>query len=64
MTARMMFSHDDYTVVWICALPLEMTAAKTMLYKLHPPLSQPKSDHNAYTFGSVRGQNIVVACLP
>ncbi|KGO41142.1 Tetratricopeptide-like helical [Penicillium expansum] len=60
----MIFSHDDYTVAWICALPLEMTAAKTMLDKLHHPLSQPKSDHNAYTFGSVSGHNIVVACLP
>ncbi|KAJ6125828.1 Tetratricopeptide-like helical [Penicillium samsonianum] len=60
----MIFSHEDYTVAWICALPLEMTAAKTMLDKLHSQLSQPKSDHNAYTFGSVSGHNIVVACLP
>ncbi|KAL3472077.1 TPR-like protein [Aspergillus californicus] len=60
----MRFSHDDYTVAWICALPLEMTAAKTMLDKLHHQLSQPKSDHNAYTFGSISGHNIVVACLP
>jgi nucleoside phosphorylase/tetratricopeptide (TPR) repeat protein len=64
MTARMAFIHDDYTVAWICALPLEMTAAKTMLDKLHPQLTQPKSDHNAYTLGSVSGHNIVVACLP
>ncbi|OQE40897.1 hypothetical protein PENCOP_c005G06057 [Penicillium coprophilum] len=60
----MIYSHDDYKVAWICALPLEMTAAKTMLEKLHHPLSQPKSDHNAYTFGSVGGHNIVIACLP
>ncbi|KAF3385089.1 Nephrocystin-3 [Penicillium rolfsii] len=60
----MEFTHDDYTVAWICALPLEMTAAKTMLDKLHPRLSQPKSDHNAYTLGSISGHNIVVACLP
>lgn len=64
MTARMIFSHDDYTVAWICALPLEMTAAKTMLDKLHHPLSQSKSDHNAYTLGSVCGHNVVIACLP
>ncbi|KAL4938312.1 hypothetical protein BDV06DRAFT_215198 [Aspergillus oleicola] len=57
-------SNFDYTVAWICALPLEMTAAKTMLDKHHGQLSQPKSDHNAYTFGSVSGHNIVVACLP
>lgn len=59
-----MLSHDDYTVAWICALPLELTAARTMLHKLHDQLSQPKSDHNAYTFGSISGHNIVVACLP
>jgi hypothetical protein len=38
MPARMRFSHDDYTVAWICALPLEMTAAKTILNKLHHQL--------------------------
>ncbi|CAG7917498.1 unnamed protein product [Penicillium olsonii] len=59
-----MFSHNDYTVAWICALPLEMTAAKTMLDTLHDRLSQPTSDHNTYTLGSVGGHNLVVACLP
>ncbi|KAJ5633204.1 Tetratricopeptide-like helical [Penicillium lividum] len=60
----MPFTHHDYTVAWICALPLEMTAAKTMLNNIHCLLSQPKSDHNAYTFGSVNGHNVVIACLP
>ena len=64
MTERTMFSHNDYEVAWICALPLEMTAAKTMLDTLHDRLSQPTSDHNTYTLGSVGGHNIVVACLP
>jgi nucleoside phosphorylase len=64
MVARMTFTHGDYTVAWICALPLEMTAAKTMLDKPHPQLSQPETDHNAYTLGSVCGHNVVVACLP
>ncbi|KAJ5157686.1 Tetratricopeptide-like helical [Penicillium canariense] len=60
----MSFTHGDYTVAWICALPLEMTAAKMMLDTVHPILSQSKSDHNAYTLGSVCGHNVVVACLP
>ncbi|KAF7155562.1 hypothetical protein CNMCM6106_004708 [Aspergillus hiratsukae] len=60
----MSFKHDDYTVAWICALPLEMAAAKTMLDKVHPSLLQPETDHNAYTLGSVIGHNVVVACLP
>lgn len=61
---KMGFTYDDYTVAWVCALPLEMTAAKLMLDKVHPSLSQPKTDHNVYTLGSVSGHNVVVACLP
>ncbi|PLB41701.1 Pfs, NB-ARC and TPR domain protein [Aspergillus candidus] len=57
-------SHDDYMIAWICALPLEMAAAKVMLDETHPPLPQPRSDENAYTLGSISGHHIVVACLP
>ncbi|KAL2802411.1 nucleoside phosphorylase domain-containing protein [Aspergillus granulosus] len=60
----MAFTWDDYTVAWICALPLEMTAAKAILDTLHPPQPQSQSDHNVYTLGSVGGNNIVIACLP
>jgi nucleoside phosphorylase len=59
-------SHDDYTVAWICALPLEMATAKAMLDEIHgrPSQPQPSSDQNAYTLGRVHGHNVVVACLP
>ncbi|KAL4871340.1 hypothetical protein BDV12DRAFT_206512 [Aspergillus spectabilis] len=60
----MAFRHDDYTVAWICALPLEMAAAKIMLDKTHPTLPQPETDHNAYRLGNVGSHNVVVACLP
>ncbi|KAB8253910.1 hypothetical protein BDV32DRAFT_143349 [Aspergillus pseudonomiae] len=60
----MVFTRDDYTVAWICALPLEMAAAKAMLDKVHPPLPQPKTDHNVYTLGRVSSHNVVVAPLP
>ncbi|KAK6811373.1 hypothetical protein RU639_012792 [Aspergillus parasiticus] len=60
----MVFTRDDYTVAWVCALPLELAAAKAMLDKEHPPLPQPESDHNVYTLGSVSGHNVVVAPLP
>ncbi|KAJ5728976.1 Pfs NACHT and Ankyrin domain protein [Penicillium malachiteum] len=60
----MIFTHDDYTIAWICALPLEMAAAKAMLDRTHPSLHQPKTDDNSYTLGSIHGHNIVVACLP
>ncbi|KAF4152330.1 hypothetical protein CNMCM6069_002267 [Aspergillus lentulus] len=60
----MSIKHGDYTVAWICALPLEMTAAKAMLDRVHPSLPQPETDHNVYTLGNVSGHNVVVACLP
>ncbi|KAE8357567.1 hypothetical protein BDV27DRAFT_164399 [Aspergillus caelatus] len=60
----MVFTHDDYTVAWICALPLEMAAAKVMLDEVHPPLPQPETDHNVYTLGRVSSHNVVIACLP
>lgn len=60
----MAFTHDDYTVAWICALPLEMAAAKLMLERVHPALYQPQTDHNAYTLGSVSGHHVAIACLP
>ncbi|KAL4935809.1 hypothetical protein BDV06DRAFT_233938 [Aspergillus oleicola] len=60
----MTFTHASYTVAWICALPVELAAAKVFLDEVHPRLTQPESDHNVYTLGSVSGHNIVVACLP
>ena len=59
-----MLSHEDYTVGWVCALPLEMTAAKAMLDETHSNLSQPATDHNAYTLGKISGHNVVITCLP
>ncbi len=57
-------SHDAYSIAWICALPLEMAAAKLMLDEIHGSLAQPSTDHNCYTLGSIHGHNIVIACLP
>jgi hypothetical protein len=54
------FSHHDYTIGWICALPLEMAAAKAILDEIHTNLEKQPNDHNTYT----SEHNIVVACLP
>ncbi|KAI0450324.1 ankyrin repeat protein [Xylaria acuta] len=61
-----MASRDDYTVGWICALPLEMAAAKAMLDRIYPdlPTDPNMNDTNAYILGSLNGHNVVVACLP
>ncbi|KAK6541065.1 hypothetical protein TWF694_008442 [Orbilia ellipsospora] len=55
--------REDYTIGWICALPLERSAAVAVLDKQHPPLPQDKEDNNAYTFGEIGDYNIVIACL-
>jgi len=51
-------------VGWICALPIELAAAKAMLDERHRPLPQMANDSNAYEYGSMYGHNIVMACLP
>ncbi|KAH7240200.1 nucleoside phosphorylase domain-containing protein [Fusarium redolens] len=58
------FTHNDYTVGWVCALPKELTAATAMLDQQHPSLLKPRNDSNAYTLGSIGPHNIVITCLP
>lgn len=41
-----------------------MAAAKAMLDKIHPGLSQPLHNHNTYTIGEIYGHNVVIAFLP
>ncbi|PNP46436.1 hypothetical protein THARTR1_10758 [Trichoderma harzianum] len=56
--------HCDYTVGWVCALPIEMAAAKAMLDSIHIPLPRREGDSNTYTFGRIAEHNVVIACLP
>lgn len=60
----MNLTYSDYTIGWICALPLEMTAAKAALDDLHPRLPASPNDHNIYTLGAIQGHNVAIACLP
>jgi nucleoside phosphorylase len=64
MATKIRLSHDDYTVGWICALPLEMAAAKVMLDEVHEDLPVQRNDHNTYILGRIRNHNTVIACLP
>ncbi|KAF3190614.1 hypothetical protein TWF788_008135 [Orbilia oligospora] len=54
---------DDYTIAWICALDVEVTAAVAILDKQHDPQPQDEADKNAYILGEVGDYNIVIACL-
>lgn len=55
--------HDLYTVGWICALHIEMTAARAMLDEIHEPLPQHTDDSNVYVLGDIKQHNVVIACL-
>ncbi|CVK85104.1 related to ankyrin [Fusarium mangiferae] len=58
------WSHNDYHVGWVCALPTEQTAAIAMLDQRHTNLPKPPNDNNTYTLGAVGKHSVVIACLP
>ena len=59
-------SPQDYTIGWLCALPLtEQLAALMMLDEEHQaPAGKPANDQNAYIYGSIGSHNIVITCMP
>ncbi|GKT58070.1 PFS domain-containing protein [Colletotrichum tofieldiae] len=56
--------HVDYTVGWICALPVELAASQAMLDCTHESLPTKENDDNTYTLGNIGKHNVVMACLP
>ncbi|KAH7325656.1 hypothetical protein B0I35DRAFT_493569 [Stachybotrys elegans] len=56
--------HEDYTIAWICALPLELAASRAMLDEEHRQLPIQTGDDNTYVLGHIDQHNIVMACLP
>ncbi|PYI07298.1 nucleoside phosphorylase [Aspergillus sclerotiicarbonarius CBS 121057] len=60
------FANDEYTIGWICALPIEFAAAKGMMDEEHgePQTPPAGADNNSYFLGSMGKFKIVVACLP
>lgn len=58
-------THEDYTIGWLCALPIELTAAAAMLDQIHPGLPKANAaDSNTYTLGSIGSHNVALAGLP
>jgi len=55
---------EDYTVGWVCALPIELAAAQAMLDEQHHDLPQNSDDANTYTLGRIGDHNVILACLP
>ncbi|EFY98005.1 ankyrin repeat protein [Metarhizium robertsii] len=58
-----MASRDDYSVGWVCALPIEVAAAKATLDRIHGnlPPGPDSDDNNNYILGSLQGHNVVLA---
>jgi nucleoside phosphorylase len=62
---RPTLKYEDYTIGWICALPVETTAAMFMLDKRHSGVFPGvRGDDNNYIPGTVSGHNVVIASLP
>lgn len=62
---RVHLQREDYTVGWICALPIEKAAAIAALDgPQHDPPSIPRDDGNSYTFGRMGIHNVVIASMP
>jgi hypothetical protein len=57
-------THDDYTITWICALPLEAAAAHSILDRTHSPLPIPSTNLNAYQLDKLNGHYIIITSLP
>ncbi len=56
-------NSPDYTLAWICALPLELAAAEAVLDEHHSSPST-RGAQSEYVFGKIAGHNVVVGCLP
>ncbi|KAF2800206.1 purine and uridine phosphorylase [Melanomma pulvis-pyrius CBS 109.77] len=56
--------REDYTVGWVCALPVELAAAQEMLDEEHPDLERDAADENLYALGLFGSHNVAIVCLP
>ncbi|KAK2016450.1 phosphorylase superfamily protein [Colletotrichum eremochloae] len=57
-------SAHEFTIGWVCALPIELAAAAEMMDEEFADLPSCATDSNIYTLGRIGTHNIVAACLP
>ncbi|KAK6525307.1 hypothetical protein TWF694_005452 [Orbilia ellipsospora] len=53
----------EYTIGWLCALPIELAAAQLVLDETHGNLPFDPNDDTHYTLGRIGNHNIVIGCL-
>jgi nucleoside phosphorylase len=56
--------REEYTVGWVCALPVELAAAQEMLDEEHADFERDEHDSNVYSLGCIGEHNVVIVCLP
>jgi nucleoside phosphorylase len=64
MLKRRRIRPEDYTIGWVCALPIELAAVQELLDEKHEKSYRNAGDTNIYTLGRIGEHNVVVACLP
>ncbi|KAJ6264629.1 hypothetical protein Dda_0778 [Drechslerella dactyloides] len=57
-------NKGDYSVGWICAIPVELAAVLAILDEIYPQIDVPDGDTNLYKFGRIGRHNIVISWLP
>ena len=55
--ARRRLRREEYTVGWVCALPIELAAAQEMLDDEHEDLEHDENDNNLYSLGRIGDQS-------
>ncbi|KAK6502297.1 hypothetical protein TWF506_002880 [Arthrobotrys conoides] len=57
--------RDDFTVGWICAIDIELSAVRSVLdEKYETKLPVPEYDKNLYEYGRIGGHKVVITVLP
>lgn len=61
--ALLRLEATEYTIGWVCALPIELAAAQAMLDERH---AEPLNviDPDGFTFGRIGSHNVVLTSLP
>jgi nucleoside phosphorylase len=62
---RPILRYEDYAIAWICALEVELLAARFMLDEKHDGIFPGKlGDSNDYIAGTIGAHNVVLVSLP
>ncbi|EPS39476.1 hypothetical protein H072_6745 [Dactylellina haptotyla CBS 200.50] len=51
----------DYSIGWVCALPIELAAALAILDERHPGIQTSRTDDNIYHAGKIGEHNVIIA---